>query len=148
MNNYPIEWDKNTPEEVKPILERYLHTDTRLRLHYGSIETGQDWEDEFDNIGYIGKSTGTKPILLLIKNSRSMGGGGILTGCIVKISINGRVLYQHKNYHHKTHEVKPSDLPEYAEMALSDGVIQARFKKTGQAQKWVDYIEGNRNNKS
>lgn len=148
MNNYPIEWDKNTPEEVKPILERYLHTDTRLRLFFGDIETGRDWEEEFDTIGYIGKSTGTKPILLLIHNSRSMGGGGILTGCIVKIAVHGRTIYEHKNYHHKSHDVKPSDLPEYAEMALSDGVIQARFKKTGQAQKWVDYIEGNRNNKS
>jgi hypothetical protein len=147
MNNYPIEYDKNTPEEIKAILERYLHTDKRIRLYYGNIETGQDWEEEFYTQGYIGKSTGTKPILILVNNTRSYGGGGILTGCIVKITENGWTIYQHKNYHHKNHEIKPSDLPEYESMVLSNGEITARFKKTEQSQRFVDFIEGRRNSK-
>jgi len=147
MNTYPIDYNPETPEEVKQILESRLHKDKRIRLFFGDIQTGEDWEEEFDTMGYIGKSTGWKPILILVNNKRSTGGGGILTHCIVKITENGRVLYQNKNYHQSKHEIQPSDLSEYAEMVLFDGDIQVRFVKPRQGKRYVDFIEGKRNNK-
>lgn len=147
MNNYPIEYSEGTPDQVKIILEKELHSRNRIRLFYGDIETGQDWEEEYDMMGYIGRSTGTKPILLLIHNTRCYGGPGILTNCIVKITKNGNTLYQNTNYHHKQHNVIASDLPDYVEAVTANGELVARFKKQGQAQRWIDFIEGKRNAK-
>jgi hypothetical protein len=139
--------DSETPQQIKNILEDNLHTKNRVRLFFGDKNTGKDWEEEYDTIGYIGRSTGTNKIPLLINNSRSMGGMAISTTSIVKVTVNGYTAYQHPNYHHGKHEVKESDLPEYKEMVLRDGENVARFKKSGQAAKWVDFIGGKRNSK-
>ena len=75
----------------------------RLRLYYGDVETGRDWEEVYEVTGYIGRSTGRIKIPLLIHNTRSFGGGAILDHCIVKIEHSnkrtGGVLYQHPHYH-------------------------------------------------
>ena len=142
MNNKPTHFDENTPESVKSILQSELHSENRLRLFYGDVQTGKDWEEEYDVMGYIGRSTGTKPILLLINNKNSSGGPAILTNCIVKITKNGYTVYSHLNYHHEQHQIKPSSLDGYVEDVYGDDELTARFKKPGQAQKWVDFIEG------
>ena len=141
-----------TPEKVKQILESELYSDNRIRVFFGDQETGKDWEEEHETIGYVGRSTGTEPILILLNNNRSMYGGAILTNCIVKITKNGRVLYQHPNYHQNKHFVGDSVNDGYAEAAYQekeDGTKEmvAQFKKIGQAQRWIDFIEGRRNSK-
>jgi hypothetical protein len=149
MNNYPLDYSKETPETVKKILESYLYKDVRIRLFLGDNKTGLDWNEEYGTMGYIGKSTGTKPVLILLNNARSNGGGAILTGCIVKISVGGRtLLYQHPYYHSKSFTVKNSDIPGYAESVYdNENNVVARFEKSGQGQRWVDFITGKRNNK-
>jgi hypothetical protein len=74
-----------TPDEVVSILDRALnnHRNTRLRIHYGDPKTGKAWGDV--ETGYIGRSTGSIKIPLLIKTTRSLGGGGLLDHCIIKI---------------------------------------------------------------
>jgi len=147
MNNNPVEFHEETPEEVKTILLNELHSNNRIRLFFGDNKTGQVWYEEYDIMGYIGKSTGTKPCLLLINNKNSTGGGAILTHCIVKITKNGRTLYQHKNYRCGDFEIKESDVPGYIESVFIDGVLHANFKKTGQATKYVEFMQGKRNSK-
>lgn len=76
----------------------------RIKLCYGDLKTGQDWKEEFDVLGTIGRSTGSIKIPLLIHNTRAFGGGAIPTDCIVKISYANKKqglkpLYQVKNYH-------------------------------------------------
>jgi len=91
-----------TPPEVIRILENHLHDySERLHLSYGDKETGEDWNEEYDVDGYIGRSSGSIKIPLLIHNSRSMGGSGILTDCIVRIqTAKGKItLYKHPKYH-------------------------------------------------
>lgn len=90
-----------TPDEVIRVLESARQNKTRLRLAYGDKETGKDWQESFDVEGTISRSMGPVKIPILIHNARSMGGGGILTHCIVKIvtSRGKRVLYQHSQYH-------------------------------------------------
>lgn len=95
----------DTPAAVVQILEqcRTRRPRTRIRLCYGETSgpnAGQDWGETYDVAGYVGRSCGPTKIPLLIHNSRSLGGGGILTHCIVSIqeSRGGRILYRHPNY--------------------------------------------------
>jgi len=72
----------------------------RLVLDYGDVLTGKSWNEVYDITGYIGRSTGTVKIPILLYNSRSKGGGAILDQCIIKISESKgkKVLYQHPTY--------------------------------------------------
>lgn len=93
-----------TPERVVFLLEnnRIQGRARRLRLVYGDTKTGKSWEEQFDVAGYVGRSTGPRPIPILVNNSRSMGGGGILDHCIIGIRYanrkDGGWLYRHPLY--------------------------------------------------
>lgn len=97
-----VQYSTSTPKEVVEIIERCRQSNQayRLKFQWGDTKTGQDWGDVYDIAGYIGKSTGKKPIPLLIHNSRSHGGGALMENSIVKISMakGGQVLWQHPNY--------------------------------------------------
>ena len=104
----PIEYKKlengtcynaETPDEMIEILEKLRENRTRCRFHWGDIKTGIDWEDDFDVKGRISRSTGPIKIPILIYNERSIGGGGMLTHCIVKITTTkgNKLIYQHPN---------------------------------------------------
>lgn len=126
-----FEFDSNTPDEVVNILLNAMDgRKTRLKIYYGDIETGRDWHEEHDTVGYIGKSTGINKLPLLIHNSRSMGGGAIVTGCIVKIKDQktGRVLYQHPKYQKPTIEMVESDSPDYKFNINIDGKLYSRHR--------------------
>ena len=75
-----------TPDVVVSILDRALksHHTIRLRIHYGDPKTGRAWDNKPET-GSIGRSTGSIKIPLLIKTTRSLGGGGLLDNCIIKI---------------------------------------------------------------
>lgn len=76
--------------------------ETRIRIFYGDHETGRAWLEENDVTGYIGHSTGSIKIPLLIHSRRSYGGGAILDHCILKLqTTSGRVLWQAENYRPK-----------------------------------------------
>lgn len=95
-----ISFDQRTPNQVCNILANYCgNRNQRVRLFYGDTTTGKDWFECYDTIGYIGRSTGTIKIPLLIATSRSLGGGAILDHCIVKITIDKQTVYKHPNYH-------------------------------------------------
>lgn len=91
----------DTSDEIIKLLEQIRKDNIRCRFHWGNTETGRDWGDTYDVTGTIGRSTGPIKVPLLIYNSRSTGGEGILTHCIVKIMTTRgkKVLYQHSQYH-------------------------------------------------
>lgn len=89
----------DTPDRVIQILDGAMKNHERIRVFYGDTETGRDWCEFFDTIGYVSRSCGNFKIPLLINNSRSIGGTSILDGNIVKITIDKVVVYQHPNYH-------------------------------------------------
>lgn len=94
-------WHPTTPAAIVDTLWPYIgNRDVRLAIEYGDAETGQSWGDA--ETGYIGRSTGTQKIPLVVHNARSMGGGGLLDHCIVRISFankaNGGDLYRHPTY--------------------------------------------------
>lgn len=117
-------YDQRTPIEVIRILEHARLNRDRLHVSLGFTEgpsIGQDWLEENDVYGFIGRSTGTIKIPLLIHNRRSLGGPGLLDHCIVRIrtSTGNRVLYQHPSYHHDDLEIRRKSEP----LVLEDGRI-------------------------
>ena len=96
--------------------------------------------DEYDVEGYVSRSTGITPIPILVHNKRSLGGGGILTNCIVKITTTGKnkwTLYQHPSYHAPAQTIEECILPEYPYKVRREGEIVARFKSLKEAEKFV-----------
>ena len=87
-----------TPEPVRRILENARLGRTRLRITLGDRETGEAWGGRPET-GTIGRSMGPLKMPLLIKTSRSTGGGAILTDCIVRIEDGSRDLYRHPDFH-------------------------------------------------
>lgn len=80
-----------TPSLVVDILEASRQNKTRLKLYYGDTKTGVLWGDVVTC--RVGRSTGRIKIPLAIKQSRSMGGEGLLDHCIVKITSEGKTIY-------------------------------------------------------
>ena len=130
---YGTSWDVNTSDYVIAVLETARQNHTRLHISYGDAETGRDWLEEFESYGYIGRSTGINKIPLIVHNKRSMGGGGLLDHCIVRIreSKGGKVLWQHPKYHHGDITIHLKDIP----TELSDGQkLVAEVRRDGQEQ--------------
>lgn len=148
-------YSENTPAKVIKLLEEAIRHNFRIRVFYGDTETGRDWMEENGTIGTIGRSTGEIKIPLLIKTKRSIGGGSLLDGCIVKITMNEATMYQHEKYHLPEMKILPATehLQEkgYTHTAFvfnkGNFEIHANFKSQEQAAKWVDFIRGKRNSK-
>lgn len=137
-SNIPTHYHPDTPQAVRDILESCLHDTTRrVRLFYGDATTGRDWMEEND-------VTGTQPIPLLIHNSRSMGGPGILDNCIVRILIDGVERYYHPLYSRPDFTTRPSQMEGYLTEVLADGEIFARFHSHNSAVRWIAFMQGRR----
>lgn len=122
-------YHEKTTDFVIEILERIRYRGLRIRLYYGDAETGIDWNEENDIMGRIGRSTGTVKIPLLIATKRSMGGGGILDHCIVKIKeTDGHVLYQHPKYDRGEITLIPNEDKEYPFAVSVRGNLYSRHK--------------------
>jgi len=104
MNKYKetngTSYHKETNETIINVLENARMNRNRLRVFFGDIKTGRSWDEEHETIGYIGRSTGTFKIPLLVHNTRSFGGGGLLDHCIVKIvdTKTKKTLYIHPKF--------------------------------------------------
>lgn len=151
-------FDKGTPEELKVILERLrvAGRQHRIRVFLGDPDTGLDWNEENDVTGYVGRSTGSKPILLLIPNVRSLGGGALLTAHILKlIDIStGQVLYQHPKYHSALFvAAEGSDEAGYAAQVFKTThgalvrTLYANCKTFASAYRLAAFMNGARHNK-
>jgi len=89
-------YKKDTADKVIEVLEQSREEKTRLLFDFGDTKTGKSWGEVNDIRGRVGRSTGKISIPLLIKTSRSMGGGSLLDNCIIKIQeiSSGKILYQ------------------------------------------------------
>lgn len=91
-----------TAQVVIDVLERARVSRDRIRIVLGDIATGRSWEESNDVAGYVGRSTGSIKVPLLVHNARSSGGGHMLDHCIIAIRYSNRsragYLYRHKLY--------------------------------------------------
>lgn len=62
---------KNTSDKIIEVLENCKLNHTRIKIDYGH-DNGQSWGEVNDITGYVGRSTGTQKIPLLVHNSRSL----------------------------------------------------------------------------
>jgi hypothetical protein len=156
MKNYKVvndtHYDARTPDEVIRILENARQGRYRLHISLGETDNdegkiGRDWLEENMSYGYIGRSTGTQKIPLLVHNSRSFGGPGLLDHCIVRIRhTTGRrtVLWQHPDYHHGKITLYrlpvPINLPDGRTLTVGvdrDGQNQANFENMDKARRYI-----------
>ena len=112
----------------------------RIRIFFGDKETGKDRNEFYDNIGYVGRSTGLIKIPLMIHNTRSTGGGAILDHCIVKITVDKKTVYQHPKYH------CPIVIKGCSVIDTEDNKVIANCKDAEMAKRYFDYLKGARNN--
>lgn len=146
--------DEGTKPEVGKALEHLLAQQVRCRIWYGDTETGLAWPDEHDVLGTIGRSTGPRKAALLIHNANSMGGGAILTACIVRIDTtwDRQTLYKHPTFHTKFERARVGTTPPDREhhkthpwsVVNDDGEYVAAFKNERQATRWIAFMRGER----
>ena len=151
----------NTPAQVRDVIckaykenRRYELNPQRLRLFYGDKATGRVWMEEHDIIGYIGRSTGTQKIPLLIKTITSTGGGAILDHCIIGIKDAHTKQWLYKQENIIIPALRVSTSPKYTAPGLpfavvlsgegGDDEIQARFNSEERAIRWADFMQGYR----
>lgn len=151
ISSMGMAYNVETDDRVIETIDNAKRAGKRIRIFYGDPETGRDYTEEYDVIGKIGRSNGDFKIPLLIQKSNSYGGSGILTGIIVKITIDKNVVYQHENYHLEKLEIMESK-EKTKEMGYSfsvnkDGKICANFKTLEAAERYVKFLKGERNNK-
>ena len=140
-------FNEDTPQEVCNAILDMRQKRHRIRVWYG--KDGKSWNEENDITGYIGKSTGWKPIPILIHNTRSMGGGALLCDCIVKMvdTTAKRVVYQHPNFSQPVFTVGKTERTDYPYAIYADGQVYSRHETEKQAQRLADFMNGKRNNK-
>lgn len=130
-------------------LERARASGARVRLFYGDPKTGKAWPEESDVVGTIGRSMGAGPtpmrVPLLIRSSRSRGGGAISTGSIVAImTAPGRFAYRHPSFDPGAWSVTGSGKAGYKAAAWRDGELQARFETFEKADRFAAFMRGER----
>ena len=86
----------DTPDRLIEVLEDIREKKTRIRIEYGNVDTGKSWGETHDISGTIGRTMGPLKCPILLYNSRSTGGGIILTDCILEIrtSKDKKLLYK------------------------------------------------------
>lgn len=134
-------YHKETSEEVIQCLDQLLNNRERVRIWYG--KNGKSWNEEYDILGYIGRSTGENKIPLLINNSRSYGGGALLDDSIVKIvrTSDNRTIWQHKKFSQAKFTFKDNKV-------FIDGKAYApHCKNNNSAKNLCAFMNGERNSK-
>lgn len=137
-----LTFSENTPKKVMEICSN-ANRNKRFRFWYGDKETGKSWNEENDICGYIGRSTGTKKIPLLINKKTSSGGGALLCDCIVKIvDISTKTtIYQHENFNQPVFDV-------VGKIVFYDGgIVYTNCKNEKSALRLSDFMNGKRFNK-
>lgn len=125
-----------TSDSVIQVLESVMQSPRkRIRIYLGDVATGKCWNEEHYIFGYVGRSTGSVKIPLLVTNSRSYGGCAILDHCIIKIkeSKGNKVLYQAENFQQPIIEVKKPQIG-FSYSVYVDGSLYSNHKTERAAQ--------------
>lgn len=143
-------FNNETSDGVKQCLEHCYYSKLRIRIWYGDTKTGLSWMEEHDVTGTIGRSTGRQKIPLLIKNSRSLSGGGILCHCIIRIDVisSKRTIYEHPLFNVPMLTVATNNDNDTKNkcpfIVLKNNELQARFKSEKQAKNYIGFMTGER----
>ena len=145
----------NVNEALMSLIIRAWKYKFRVRIFYGDIHTGRSWNEEYDVMGTIGRTTGNIKIPILVHNKRSWGGGALLLSSVIRIDDieDKRTLWKLPNFHVEELNVCSNDsleLPwkvEKLNEETKQWQTQACFKTEIQAQKYKEFMEGKRYSK-
>ena len=146
-------WKYKENEKLWKVLSSLVHSGRRVRIWYGDMETGRSWNEEYEVTGTIGRSNGKIAIPLLIKNSRSYGGGALLDDRIIRIDDikEKRTIYKSDNFHVEdmiVYAIFGDANYKYRVTKLSEDSgeweVQANFKTEQQAHNYVAFMRGER----
>ena len=144
---------KNVNEALLNTLLNSYNFKFRIRIWYGDLETGRSWNEEYDTMGIIGRTTGKIKTPILINNSRSYGGLPVSIGSVIRIDdIKGKkTLWKVSNFHvedMKVYEIFDNENYKYQVSKLAEDSrqweAQANFKTEKQAYNWIDFMNGKR----
>lgn len=143
-------YELGTDSAIIKVLEEARKSRQRIRIFLGDPLTGECWPEEYDIMGYVGRSYGSAKIPLLVNNKRSMGGSGILTKNIVRITIDHVTVYENPGFHFKG-EFRIANATEslislgYQATVFIGNEEQASFKTYDAASRYIDFIKGEKN---
>ena len=136
-----VSFYEGTNESVINILLDAMKHKDRIRIFLGDAESGSDWCETYDTMGTVGLSYGPAKVPLLIHSVRSNGGDAILTDCIVKITRNKKVIYQHPKYN--------CDIKFDGDYIVNGNDKDKTYfwsKDENKRKRFFDFLKGTRNN--
>lgn len=107
INYNDLYFRDGTDERVMRVLEQASKSQVRIRIFLGDPKTGEEWFETNDVMGRVGRTTGQIKVPILVPNVNSWGGTAISTNCIVKITIDRKIVYQCANYKVPQFATKP-----------------------------------------
>lgn len=133
----------DTPVKVRRILEQYRKSGKAIRLFYGDVERGEDWLEENDVVGKIGRSSGTFKIPILLQNGEAWG-VSILDHAIVRLMdvADRKVLWEHPKYQAPQLQIVAERVGEDPYSVFVDGGPHASFRTLAKAAQWVAFMAG------
>lgn len=138
-------FNAETNDIVCRVLAQLHNSQTRCRIFYGDTETGSTWNEEYNITGTIGRSSGSIKIPLMISNSRSMGGPGILEHRIVGIQVTANhFIYKHEKFNVPKMDIRENQLDKYPFAVYANDETHARFKTYKQADNYIKFMKGER----
>lgn len=140
----------NTPQQARKAIINAYENKYRVRVWLGDTETGKVWAEENDILGYIGRSTGTQKIPLLIYSNMSSGGDGLLDHCVLGIQSthNKQFTYKHPKMYIPNMSIVIDETRDDLQFCVYiEESLRARFKTHGQAERYMDFMSGKRMNK-
>ncbi len=136
-------FDPGTDPKAARVLERCRDEGARVRLILGNTATGQSWLDQYDVVGWIGRSMGPLKVPLLIESGADSG-TAILTACLLAIVDwgSGKFLFRHPAFHAPDLLIRRGDDAERPWEVLHDDKTVARFQDIGKAGAYVAFMRG------
>lgn len=115
-------YHEKTPVEVRRALEKARTHGLLVRLMLGDPETGKVWLEENDVVGFIGRSTGTQKVPLMVEALlrsptevvNDHGGPQLLDHCILRVinCLTGHDLYRHPKLQVPQLTLEPYKMPQ------------------------------------
>ena len=142
----------NVNEDLMSLIVRAWEHRFRIRIFYGDIHTGRSWNEEYDVMGIVGRSTGNIKIPILLSRKNSNYGGALLLSSVIRVDDieDKKTLWKLPNFHVEELNVCSNDsfeLPwkvEKLNEETNKWQTQACFKTEIQAQRYKEFMEGKR----
>jgi hypothetical protein len=128
----------DTNQRVKDVIVKAYNQKSTVRLFCGDSKTGKAWSEEFDTVGQIGRSTGTKQVPLLVPEGED-GGQQLIDDRIVGIWVkNFGFVYKHPNF-------RPATFTHVGKKVFTENKNEyANCGSTEQAKQLVSFMTGER----